>query len=104
MRADRRSEVELLDKSLLFAELARVTVCAPGAHPLQQLLRAEIEPNHPHSSLSCSLKSMKQIFPGRQDRPFGGERFDTYHSVSESKVVLGQASDGFIPIDSSQRR
>src|SRR5688500_2130235 len=63
-----------------------------------------MEPNHRHGSLSCSLKSMKQIFPGGQVPPFGGERCDNYHSVSHSKVVLGQASDGFVPISSSQIR
>jgi hypothetical protein len=76
VRTDWRSQFELIDESLLLTELGLIPLRPAGTHPLQQFLRAEIEPNHCHGSTGCSLKSMNEFFPGMETAPFLGERSD----------------------------
>ena len=104
MRTDWRSQVELIDESLLPTELGRVPVRPAGTHPLQQFLTAEIEPNHYHGSTGCSVKSINKFFPGMEILPLLGERSDKQHGVSDAKVVFRQVGDGLVPASARERR
>jgi len=88
----------MIDESLLPAELGLVPISPAVTHPLQQLLTAEIEPNHDHGSTGRLVKSINACFPGAEILPFLGERSDQQHGVSGAKVVLGQAGDGLVPV------
>jgi hypothetical protein len=104
VRTDWRSQVELIDKSLLLTELVLVSIRPARTHPLQQFFTAEMEPNHCHGSTGRSVKSINESFPGVEILPFLGERSDQQHGVSDAKVVFGQAGDGLVPVSARERR
>ena len=104
MRADWRSQFELIDESSLLAELVPVPLRPATTHPLHQFLTAEIEPNHCHSSIGCSMKSINEFFPRVEILPFLGERSYQQHGVSDTKVVFSQPGDGLIPLSARDRR
>jgi hypothetical protein len=104
VRTDWRSQVELIDKSLLLTELGLVSIRPAGTHPLQQFITAEIEPNHCHGPIGRSVKSISEFFPSGEILPFLGERSDQQRGVSDAKVVFGQAGDGLVPVSARERR
>jgi len=93
----------MIDESLLPAELGLVPISPAVTHPLQQLLTAEIEPNHDHGSTGRSVKSINACFPGAEIPPFFGERSYQQHGVPGAKVVFGQAGDGLVTVISRER-
>jgi hypothetical protein len=104
VRTDWRSQLEPIDKVLLPTELGLVTIRPSGAHPLQQFLTAEIQPNHGHGSAGCSMKSIDEFLPGVKIPPFLGERSDQQHGVSDAKVVFGETGDGLVPVSARKHR
>ena len=94
----------MIDESLLPAELGLVPISPAVTHPLQQLLTAEIEPNHDHGSTGRSVKSINACFPGAEIPPFLGERSDQQHGVPGAKVVFSQAGDGLVPVIAREPR